>query len=72
MTRHYAHVSELAASAAVGALPSVLGPVEGMQSQLAASEGPDSRWEQGKALAERLDEKNWKTVRAEMLALAGA
>ncbi len=72
MTRHYTHVGELAASAAVGALPSVLGPVEGMRPQLAASEGPDGRWEQVKALAERLDEKNWKTVRADLMALVDA
>jgi integrase len=72
MTRHYTHVSELAASAAVGALPSVLGPVEGMRPQLAASEGPDGRWEQVKTLAGRLNGENWKVIQAEMLALAGA
>jgi integrase len=69
MTRHYTHVSELAASAAVGALPSVLGPVEGMRPQLAASEGPDGRWAQVKALAERLNGENWKSVQADLMAL---
>jgi integrase len=72
MTRHYTHVGDLAASVAVGALPSVLGPVAGALPQPAASEGRDSRWGHVKALAERLNGKNWKTVRADLMALVDA
>lgn len=72
MTRHYTHVGELAATAAVGALPSVLGGVGEAQALPAAQERPDSRWEQVKALAGRLNGKNWKVVRAELMEVAGA
>ena len=79
MTRHYTHVGELAAAAAVGALPSVMGGGDGAQALPAggsAGSGPVALGseivEKMKALAEQLNGKNWKTVRAEMLALAGA
>jgi hypothetical protein len=40
-----------------------------MRPQLAASEGPDGRWAQVKALAERLNGENWKSVQADLMAL---
>ena len=77
MTRHYTHVGDLAAAAAVGALPSVMngtGEVRALPAGESAGSGQvgSELAEKVKALAGRLNGKNWKTVRAEMLALAGA
>jgi integrase len=79
MTRHYTHVGELAAAAAVGALPSLMDGA-GAARALPAGESVGSGQaavgsalaEQLKALAGRLNGKNWKAIQAELMALAGA
>jgi integrase len=79
MTRHYTHVGELAAAAAVDALPSVLegaGEARALPAGEPVVSGPwavgSTLAEKVKALAVRLNGKNWKAVQAEMLALAEA
>jgi integrase len=66
MTRYYTHVGEDAARAAVAMLPAVIGDTP------AAAIKPVRLIDAAKvrALAERLDGKNWKRVRAEMLRLS--
>ena len=68
MTRHYTHTGEAAALAAVSALPSFTGePVKA----LPAAEPPRMvKAETVRAIAERLNGKNWRTIQAELLKLA--
>lgn len=67
MTRHYTHTGEAAALAAVTALPSFDGktpaalPPSGSVGQVAT--------EAVRAIAERLNGKNWKTIQGELLTL---
>lgn len=66
MTRHYTHTSELAAATAVSSLPAVMGdmPVPALPpAKLIAAA-------QIRALADKLDGKNWQAVKKELLQLA--
>jgi hypothetical protein len=69
MTRHYTHVSELAAAHAVNGLPAVIGdtsaPALPPADPLAALRA------NVRALADKLNGKTWRTVKAELTALAG-
>ncbi len=65
MTRHYTHTGEAAATAAVAALPSVLGPAS--PPSLPASRTVTA--EAIRAIADRLNAKSWKTVKEELVAL---
>jgi integrase len=65
MTRHYTHTSEQAAAAAVNLLPAVLGdtPAPALPPVKMIDAAPI------RALAESLTGKNWREVKAEILAL---
>jgi integrase len=65
MTRHYSHTSEAAAVEGVRALPDVLGT--GTKALPAPANAPDLR-ERVRTLAETLTGRNWRAVRAEILA----
>jgi len=67
MTRHYTHVSELAAAHAVNALPAVMGdtPAPALPPAKLIDAAPV------RALAEKLTPRNAARVKAELLALAG-
>jgi integrase len=69
MTRHYTHVSELAAAHAVNGLPAVIGdtsaPALPPADPLAALRA------NVRALADKLNGKTWRTVKAELAALVG-
>jgi len=64
MTRHYTHTGELAAAAAVAALPEVLG-----DDVKALPPPADTLRERVRAIAEGMSLKTWKTARAELLTL---
>jgi len=66
MTRHYTHTSELAAASAVNSLP----PVMGDMSVLALPPAKLIDAAPILALADKLNAKNWKTIRDELRALA--
>jgi len=66
MTRHYTHVGELAAGRAVALLPSVIG---GSKPQ---SNGEESITTKIHRIAKSITGANWKTKRAELLALLAA
>lgn len=66
MTRHYSHIGEAAAAAAVGLLPSITGPdapTTAPDPARAASEQLD----RARRLVEAMTAKNWKTTKAELL-----
>jgi hypothetical protein len=68
MTRHYTHVSEIAAASAVNGLPVILGNVP-------APELPPTRLkniEQIRALVDKLNEKNVCEVKEKLLATLDA
>jgi hypothetical protein len=64
MTRHYTHVSELAAAHAVNGLPAVIGDTPALPpaDPLAALRA------NVRTLADTLNGKTWRTVKAELLA----
>jgi integrase len=77
MTRHYTHVSELAAASAVNGLPSVIGaevktlPACGSHADRPAPD-PLATFKAGiRAIAERLTTKNATAIKAELLTMAG-
>jgi len=74
MTRHYTHVGEAAAIAAVNSLPAIMG--ETMVVPAKPMLPPASPLEQFKTKVrdalEHMNTKNWQTVRTEMLAIVGA
>ncbi|MCX6992107.1 MAG: site-specific integrase [Kiritimatiellaeota bacterium] len=66
MTRHYTHVSELAAASAVNSLPAVMG-------DMSAPVLPPAKLIEAapvRALGVKLNVKNWQTVKEELLKLA--
>lgn len=63
MTRHYTHVGELAAGRAVAALPAVIGE------QKHRSNGEDGVTLKLRRIAKSMTAANWKTKKAELLAL---
>ena len=65
MTRHYTHTSELAASQAVGLLPSVIG--EAPAPALSPAKMVDAK--KMLTLAGTLNGKNWKEIKSELLKL---
>lgn len=73
MTRHYSHVSEMAATAAVAALPAVLADA-GEQATPAPTMAPDGQLEALRAkladLAARLNADTWAAIKEELTALA--
>ena len=73
MTRHYTHTSELAATAAVAALPGLLADA-GEQVTPAPTMAPDGQLEALRAkladLAARLNADTWATIKEELTALA--
>jgi integrase len=67
MTQHYTHTSEAAATLAVAALPSVMGG----KARLALPERPTEAALRAmlRPVVDKLTGRNWRTVKAEMLAL---
>jgi len=66
MTRHYTHVSEDAAAAAVATLPAIMGD------EVMSDEGPAKQFVKADAvfrLAKSLNRKNWKEVRTKIMRL---
>lgn len=70
MTRHYTHVSELAAAAAVNSLPAVVGlpSAAGEQVSLPPAKLVDAA--KVSALAEDLSGKNWRRIKTRLLRLS--
>jgi hypothetical protein len=73
MTQHYSHVSEMAATAAVAALPGLLADA-GEQVTPAPTMAPDGQLEALRAkladLAARLNADTWETIKEELAAMA--
>ncbi|PYJ86050.1 MAG: hypothetical protein DME22_06790 [Verrucomicrobia bacterium] len=67
MTRHYTHVGELAAGRAVAALPSVMGTNKAHAND--SPTGPENILRAAQRIARSMTAANWKTKRAELLAL---
>ena len=67
MTRHYTHVSEVAAGAAVASQPVVIGEAP---LALPASDPLAALRGNVRTLADKLNGKNWRTVKTELAALA--
>ena len=69
MTRHYTHVSELAAAHAVNALPAVMGDTPAPA--LPAADPVVALKAGVRALAKGMTPKTWRKAQSELLALAG-
>ena len=67
MTRHYTHVGELAAGRAVAALPAVIGDAKAHRN--GSPTDPENILLKAHKLAKSITAANWKTKRAELLAL---
>lgn len=70
MTRHYTHISELALADAINVLPDITG--ESSTLALPPAEPPATIKADILALADQLNGKNWKRVKADLLKLAEA
>jgi integrase len=68
MTRHYTHVSELAAAHAVNGLPAVMG--DALAPALLAADPLAAMREKVRAIADTLNGKNWRKVKNELNAIA--
>jgi integrase len=67
MTRHYSHTSELAATQAIRLLPAMTG--ESVTNTMQESMDADAILREVKAIAEHMEEKNWREGRAALLKL---
>ena len=69
MTRHYTHVSEAAATSAVGSLPSIMGnEVKALPPPVAGLSSVEFRTSV-LTIAKKLTGKNWKATKEELLTL---